>query len=133
MPNVRNGAARPQAVDLTRIKAEFLQDLVRVLPQTWSNPRRDFGGFFHRHWTVHGIFRIAGAIIDWDDDLICQKLRVFDDLFRDLHNSIRNARSIKHILPISKRLCSKETIEFNDERSRIGVTTPRISEPRVSQ
>ncbi len=44
------------AVALTRIESKLLKNLIGVLAQARSNPRRDLRRFFNRHRTTHGIF-----------------------------------------------------------------------------
>jgi hypothetical protein len=46
MPNVWDGTACAQAIDLTHIKPKFLQHLIRLFPKARRNPRGDLGLFF---------------------------------------------------------------------------------------
>src|SRR5262249_23081724 len=129
----RDSAARAEAVDLGRVKAEFLQDQVRVFAQARGDARGHLGGFLDRYRAVHRVLRRWAPVGDRDDDVVREQLWVFDDLFGDLNDAVRQAGGVETFLPVLQRLRGKDTIELGDQCGGVNASTLAIGKARVGR
>src|SRR5712692_11036727 len=99
MPGGWDGAARAQAIDLTPIEPELVEHVVGVFAQPRGDARRHLGRWPDREWAVHRVPGSRAAVLDGDDDPVFQELPILQDLFRDLHDAVRQSRDIEEGLP----------------------------------
>src|SRR5262245_48509957 len=99
-PSLRNCAARAQAVDFVRIETELAENLLAVLSETRSAPRRHFRDTVHLDRTADCRRQLAACAVERDDDVVRPQLRIVDHLLRPANGAKRNVDAAEHLVPV---------------------------------
>src|SRR5262249_46005862 len=103
-PGFCDSTARAQLLDAARVKSQLLEDLVGVLAEVGSAPRRYFGDTVHLNRAADGRGQLAACAFERHDDGVSRKLRIVDDLLRPLDGAEGDVNATEDLVPMPHRL-----------------------------
>src|SRR5882724_1308398 len=98
------GATREEAVYLLRVEPEFGQNLLVVFANFRGALGRHFLDIVHLNRTADRRGQLAPSTFKRNDDIVCLKLWILNDLARRAHDSVRDVGSVEDFAPVRHRL-----------------------------
>src|SRR5882757_11562339 len=101
---LRNGAARPQTIDLARAESKLPENFLVVLSNLWGPLRGHLGDAMHLKRAADRRRQLAAGAFERNDDVVRPELGIVDHLLRPAHRSERHVSAIEHLVPMRHRL-----------------------------
>src|SRR6516164_1474450 len=128
-----HGTACAQALDPLRVKSQLSEDLVGVLAEVGSAPRRHLGDAVHLNGAADGRGQLAAGTFERNHDVVYPQLRIVDDFLWPAHGAEGDVHAVENLVPMRHRLCSEDFVEDGRELWHVRCHLCRIGEPRIRQ
>src|SRR5258706_2638190 len=133
VPSLRNRAARAQGIDFARLEAELLENLLAVLAQGWSAPRRHLRDALHLNRTADRRRQADAGALERNDDVVRLQLWIADHLLRPPHRAERDVDAAEDFVPVRHGLRAKDFVENGSQLRHVRRELGGIGEARIRQ